>query len=75
MTPGWWELQPGEFAYVANTKNTIYYYYGEPVNGGLNWWGTDLSLKVNNGSNFYGVKEFDINQPNWGQAIQSFICP
>ena len=75
VTPGWWELQPGEFAYVANTKNTIYYYYGEPVNGGLNWWGTDLSLKVNNGSKFYGFKEFDINQPNWGQAIQSFICP
>ena len=75
VTDGWWELRPGEFSYVADTTNKILYYYGERLEGGNPWWGTDLSLNVNGSTQFYGFKEYTTTNTDWGKWIISFTCP
>ena len=75
VSNGWLELQPGEFAYVADTKNTIYYYYGELIGEGSGWGGVDLNLSIDGSKKLYAFGEYTIKNADWGKAIQTFICP
>jgi len=71
---GWWEIKPGESAYVADTKNTIFAYYGELVEGNYFWAGTDQNLAIKGSTKSYGFKDSTINMKKWGKWTQIFTC-
>jgi hypothetical protein len=75
VVDGWWEIKPGESAYVADTKNKIYAYYGELAEGNYFWAGTDQNLPIKGSTKSYGFKDFNINMTNWGKWTQLFTCP
>lgn len=74
VTDGWWTLQPGESANVANTKNNIFYYYGVTQDNDYVWEGTDTFQKVNGTNKSYGFREFDMNMKNWGNFEFRWEC-
>lgn len=77
VTEGWWELTPGEDAYVADTKNAFYYVYAEsvdPQESRLHWSGGDYYATIGQGSEQYGFIEKKITTTEWGTWTHSFTC-
>lgn len=77
QTNGWYNLQPGEQAYVANTKNRIYYIYAEsfePESTRLKWDGTDNYSPIHGSPNTYGFLKREITLQKWGTWTQHLKC-
>lgn len=77
VTEGWFLLDPGERAYVANTRNTIYYSYAEsidPVSRRLHWSGDDVFDYIRGSSYDYGFKKQEYRLGEWGSWTESFTC-
>lgn len=78
QTAGWWTLTPGQDVYVANTKNRIYYIYGETIDGNtstrLRWDGSDFHDKIHGSSETYGFHKREITTNDWGTWTQRFNC-
>jgi uncharacterized membrane protein len=76
-THGWWILDPGQRAFVAKTKNRIFYSYAESIGSTSNriyWRGNDQSYHIRGSSNPYGFRKRDMNMTNWGQWTERFTC-
>lgn len=68
---GFWELAPGETAYIADTTNTIYYFWATSKDRQLTWKG-DTPIDYN-GSRYNFIKG-QITTTTWGNWTQEFTC-
>lgn len=74
VTGGWWKLAPGEKAYVANTRNRIYYIHATSNDGKITWGNNrDYDWQVR-GKGPYLFSESKITSNSWGDWTQSFTC-
>lgn len=76
-TEGWWTLEPGKKANVANTKNRTYYIYAESIGSKSErtyWSGNDIHEKIRNSSKKYGFLKKKISMDKWGTWTHSFTC-
>ena len=80
VTDGWWNIGPGETAYVVDTIHPFFYYYGESADGKIFWEGEDNYQTVRGSNEAYGFRKYDIQ--NWEYYIQNeeyfefeWICP
>lgn len=76
-TEGWWNLDPGEENYVADTRNRIYYVYAESddtQSNRLYWAGEDIYLTVRNSDKRYGFRKGRITTDQWGKWTYNFTC-
>lgn len=74
-TNGWFVLNPGQSAYVANTKNRVYYTFAKSANN------PDVTLFWKGDDNFYSVRGetfgFDkrqFNATSWVDHKHTFSC-
>lgn len=77
VTKGWWILEPGEQAFVVQTKNKIFYSYAESIGPAANrlyWRGSDQNYRIRNSSNTFGFRKRDMNMSNWGDWRERFTC-
>lgn len=77
VTGGWWHLEPGESNYVADTRNTIYYYYAEsddPTHNRLYWLGDDTYKHIRGSEREYGFRRNEITTTTWGEWTQILTC-
>lgn len=71
-TEGWWVVKPGESAYVADTKNRIYYTYAESTDKTISWNGPH---KWNvNGDRTVGFKKREMSTSQFGKWTERFDC-
>ncbi|MCC7138729.1 MAG: hypothetical protein IT460_09935 [Planctomycetes bacterium] len=65
-------MSPGQEAYVADTKNSVYYVYAESVEGTpqLVWSGEHRLGPVHGGTELYGFLERKIATTVWGRWTQ-----
>lgn len=73
VTQGWWKIAPGEKAYVADTRNSVYYFHAKSDNGQYNWGSRDYAWRVNN-EGPYNFNEGRITTTGWGTWTQQFTC-
>lgn len=73
-TEGWWVIKPGDTAYVADTKNRIYYTYAETTtaNNQLTWTGPH-QWNVN-GNRTVGFKKSEMSASEYGPWTHRFTC-
>ncbi len=77
ITNGWWTLAPGEQAFVARTKNRIFYHYAEsigPPSDRLFWRGAAQYYSIRGSSNTYGFIQRSMTMDNWGTWTESYTC-
>lgn len=77
VTEGWWSLEPGESAFVAKTRNTVFYTYAEsiaPRAERVFWSGDDLYRSIRGSQNTYGFRKKKITTQEWGTWTQNFTC-
>lgn len=70
-TEGWWKVQPNEKAYVADTRNRIYYIHAQSEDG-QNSWSGDYNFNIR--GDVKGFKKKEITTDEWGKWTQSFSC-
>lgn len=70
---GWWEIAPGQKAYVANTRNTVYYFHATSDNKKYRWGSQNYMWNVNNQGPFDFLKG-QISSKEWGTWTQQFSC-
>ncbi len=76
ITRGWWNLNQGQTAHVANTKNRTYYLYAETIEAEdvrVTFGGTEHFSQVD-GFGKYGFFRRDITSAARGNWTQSFNC-
>jgi len=56
-TGGWYHLDPGDDAYLVNTKNAIFYYFAEAIYEDWVWSGDDNYYYVRNSDKKFGFKK------------------
>lgn len=71
-TNGWWKLPANGTAFVAKTKNTIYYIYAQSEDRSSVWSG-DNYWRVR-GDGPFGFKKKQITTTKWGDWTQNFSC-
>ena len=77
VTKGWYILQPGESAYVADTRNSTFYVYAEsvgPKSKRLYWWAEDFWTPVRGSNQSYGFTVQQISTREWGTWTHRFTC-
>lgn len=77
ITNGWWTLEPGQTATVANTTNRIFYSYGEsigPLSNRLFWRGAVRHFHIRGSSNTYGFRQRNMDMQSWGTWTERFTC-
>lgn len=70
-TKGWWILEPGETAYVEDTKNSVFYFYAEATDGSKTWQGTD-NFKTFKGKK-YGFRKLNTSK-GFGDWTTNLTC-
>ena len=82
-TRGWWNINPGDSAYVLDTDNRYFGYYAESVDG-LVWSGEygpayvhytafDSCLGIGDNSpetRIVGVRQLDLDVNNWWRLVE-----
>lgn len=68
---GFWQIQPGQSAYIANTRNTILELNGVSIDGRLHWSGS--SKRSINGRS-YGFFPVTMTLKHFGRWTQNFVC-
>jgi hypothetical protein len=74
VTRGWYEIATGESAYLADTKNAVYYTYARTTDQMVIWKGDDTFQDVA-GSGTYGFEKKQIRLSTYGDWTESFNCP
>lgn len=77
QTKGWYVLEPGETAYVADTRNSTYYVYAEsigPKTSRLHWWAEDYWTPIRGSNEQYGFIQDAIRSDRWGAWTHNFTC-
>ena len=72
-TKGWYSLAPNAKAFVAKTKNRIYYTYAESITSGLKWSGDAVKESIRNEGS-YGFRKKEIRSDTWTTWIDNFTC-
>ncbi|MBI3300491.1 MAG: PDZ domain-containing protein [Deltaproteobacteria bacterium] len=67
VTAGWQTLQPGAEAWVALTRNQLYYYYAEFTDGQLVGAGQEFYTTIDGSSTTYGFRKAKIGAAAWGE--------
>ncbi len=70
-TKGWWEIKPGQTAYVEDTKNSIFYFYAKSTESTKEWRGED-NFKSFNGRK-YGLIKKSTDQ-HFGDWTTNLTC-
>lgn len=74
ITNGWWKLNRGQEAFVARTRNRIYYIYAQSEDGQDFWRGSGrYSFRVR-GQGPFNFQENRIGSNEWGKFTQEFTC-
>lgn len=68
---GFWTLEPGQTAYIGNTKNRIYYIWATSVDGNTTWAG---DFRTSYGSYTLPMIEKRISNDNFVEWTQEFSC-
>jgi hypothetical protein len=79
VTAGWWGLNPGETAYVADIFSPNFYTYGISEDGNFVWDGDDTYQTVRGSEITYGfdkksIQDWDYALQNWEYYEIEFIC-
>lgn len=69
---GPWTLAPGERAYVADTRNRVYYFAGLSNRAEYVWKG-EHEIPMKDGSTFMMIRG-EITTDSWGEWTQQFSC-
>lgn len=75
-TNGWWSLNPGETAHVANTRNAIFYVHAQSIDHEVNrlmWEGDDYHGSVR-GGRVVGFRQVRSNPNEYVDYTYSFSC-
>lgn len=75
-TAGWWTLEPGQSAFVATTKNSIFYVHGQTIDSEenrLRWGGSDWHGRVRN-SAVEGFRKVRSNPSSFVDYTYNFDC-
>jgi len=73
---GWWKLEPGDTAYVSQTRNSIYYthaYSDEPSDKRSYWKGDEVYKHVRGSDETYGFRKYSI-EGNFCTYTHRFTC-
>lgn len=72
VADGPWTIEPGEHAYVADTKNRFYYFAALTNKAEYVWKGKE-PVRMNDGTIYYMLKG-EITTSEWGDWTQIFSC-
>lgn len=68
---GYYDLEPGETAYIGGTRNSIYYYAAVSETNKF-WKGTERII-LDDGTELYMIKG-EVGTKEWGEWTQIFTC-
>jgi uncharacterized membrane protein len=77
ITEGWWTLEPGEQAFVAQTTNRIFYMYAEsigPVANRIYWDGSVRYFNIRGSRDSYGFRQRNMDMNTFGRWTERFNC-
>lgn len=77
VTKGWYILNPGEEAYVADTRNRIIYLYAEsiaPLSERIYWDGDDNFHYIRGSDRQYGFRISNITNSDWSRWTENLTC-
>lgn len=75
-TKAWWPLAPGESAYVAETRNAVFYIYAETTDstGEILYWGGENFTSIPGRDEKFGFIEYEIPLETWGDIQLPLNC-